>query len=137
MPLTNDGAVAIASALLGDGSVPLFNNSNAALGVGDDTTSFSASQSELQAEANASNALRKGMDTGYPDREPDGGGDTNKTRYQSTFGTGEGNFDWEEWGVFNDSTASSGTMLNRVVESLGTKTSSASWVFQVDITIST
>ena len=41
----------------------------------------------------------------------------------------------KEWGIFN---ASSGQrMLNRKVTDLGTKTSAASWVFTVTITIST
>jgi hypothetical protein len=135
MALTDAGANVIASALLGDGSYTLFDESNAALGVGDDSTAFSASQTQLQAEANATNSLRKGMNSGYPNRNPDADGSENLTRYQATFGTSDANFDWLEWGIFNNTTSGSGEMLCRVVENLGTKTSSAKWVFEVDITV--
>ena len=53
--------------------------------------------------------------------------------FRSLFGTGDANFAWNEWGVFNAS--SSGTMLNRKVESLGTKTSAQSWQLTVTLTI--
>ncbi len=135
MALTDTGAIAIASALLGDGVIDLFNNDNAAIGVGDSTTGFNANQTVLQAEATPGNAIRKGMTAGYPDRDPEDDGSLNVTRYQSVFGTSEANFVWNEWGIFNDVTASGGTMLLRVVENLGTKTSAAQWVFEVDITV--
>lgn len=135
MALTDAGANVIASTLLGDGSYTLFDNTNAALGVGDDNTAFATSQTQLQAEANTTSSLRKGMNASYPSRNPDTDGSENLTRYQSTFGTSEGNFTWREWGIFNSSTSGAGEMLCRVVENLGTKTSSAKWVFEVDITV--
>jgi hypothetical protein len=46
----------------------------------------------------------------------------------------DANFAWQEWAVFNAS--STGRMLNRKVESLGTKTSSAAWTLTVTITLS-
>lgn len=137
MPLNNPGTDLMASALLGDGSFPLLDNTNAALGVGDDNTAHSASQTQLQAEANGTSAIRKGQNTGFPSRDPDTDGSENLTRYQSTFGTSEGNFNWLEWGVFNDTTSGGGKMLCRVVEDLGAKTNASKWVFEVDLTIST
>ncbi len=137
MPLNNSGTDLIASALIGDGSFPLLDNANAALGVGDDNTAHSASQTQLQAETNATSAIRKGQNTGYPSRNPDVDGSENLTRYQCTFGTSEGNFNWLEWGVFNSTTPGGDKMLCRVVEDLGTKTSASKWVFEVDLTIST
>ncbi len=137
MPLNNPGTDLIASALLGDGSFPLLDNTNAALGVGDDNTAHSASQTQLQAEANASNAIRTGMNADFPKRNPDTDGSDNLLRFQTTFGTSEGNFDWLEWGVFNSTTSGGGKMLCRVVENLGTKTNASKWVFEVDLTIST
>lgn len=137
MALTNDGTTAIASFLLGDGAVTVFDNTNAALGVGDDNTAFSANQSQLQAEANSTDSLRKGMNSGYPDRDPDSDGSNNLTRYQVTFGTSEANFSWLEWGVFNDTSSGAGTMLCRIVEDLGTKTNASKWVLEVDLTVST
>jgi len=135
MALTDVGSNVIASVLLGDGSYTVFDNTNAALGVGDDNTAFATGQEQLQAEANATSALRKGMNTGYPSRNPDTDGSENLTRYQATFGTSEANFEWKEWGIFNTTTSGDGEMLCRVVENLGTKTSSAKWVFEIDITI--
>lgn len=137
MPLTNDGTNVIASALIGEGAYTTFDNANAALGVGDDDTTFSASQSQLQAEANGTSSLRKGMNTGYPNRDPDADGSDNLLRLQSTFGTSDANFNWLEWGVFNDTTEGGGEMLCRIVEDLGTKTNASKWVLEVDLTIST
>jgi len=37
--------------------------------------------------------------------------------------------------VFNSATGGTGRMLNRKVESLGTKTSAASWAFTVTLTL--
>ena len=136
MALTDTGAIAIASALLGDADIDVFNNTNAKLGVGDDNTAFAKTQTQLLAEATPGNSKRKGMDASYPDRDPDGDSSDNKVRYRATFTSAEGNFAWLEWGVFNHVTAGSGTMLCRVVENLGTKASGATWVLEVDITTS-
>lgn len=123
MPLTNAGRDHIAKALMNDSDTP-FDASNAYLGAGDSSTSFAASQTDLQA---ASNKLRKAMDATYPQRS------SNVLTFRSTFGTGDANYAWEEWGVFNAS--SSGTMLSRKVEALGTKTSAQSWQFTAAITV--
>jgi len=137
MGLTDIGASVIASALLGDSGYALFDNAHAAIGVGDDSTAFATGQTKLSAETNATSALRKGMNSTFPDRNPDDDGSENKTRYQVTFGTSEANFHWQEWGIFNSATASGGQMLLRVVEDLGTKTSAGQWVFEIDIVVAT
>lgn len=113
----------LAQAAIGE-AVTAFDNSNAYLGVGDSTTAFAAGQTDLQA---ATNKLRKAMDSTYPQRS------TNVLTFRSTFATGDANFAWEEWAVFNAS--SSGTMMSRKVESLGTKTSAQSWQLTAAITI--
>ena len=100
-----------------------YNNANAYIGVGDSATAFSAGQTDLVA---ATNKLRKAMDATYPQVA------TNVQTFRSTFATGDANWAWNEWGVFNAS--SSGTMMNRKVESLGTKTSAQSWQITVTIT---
>jgi len=115
MALTNAGAIEIAKCAIND-SPTYLNASNAYLGVGDSSTAFSASQTDLQA---ASNKLRKGMEPSYPTRS------AGAVTFRSLFGTSEANFPWQEWGTFNAST--SGVMWQRKVESLGTKTSSQSW----------
>ena len=122
MPLTNAYRDFLASLAAGAGGTA-FNNANAYIGVGDSTTAHAFTQTDLQA---ATNKFRKAMDATYPQVA------ANVLTYRATFGTSEANFAWQEWGVFNAS--SGGTMMNRKVESLGTKTSSQSWQFTVTIT---
>jgi hypothetical protein len=123
MALTNAGTNLIASLLVGAGGTP-FNNGNAYIGVGDSSTAFSATQTDLQA---SSNKYRQVMDVSFPTIA------SNVLVFQITVNTSNANFAWNEWGVFNAST--SGTMLNRVVESLGTKANTQSWQFNVTITV--
>lgn len=122
MPLTTAGRNAIAQAIIAD-SFTAFDNSNAHLGSGDDGTAFDAAQTDLV----GSNKLRKGMEVGYPQRA------TNVLTFRSLFGTSEANWEWAEWGVFNAS--SSGTMLSRKAEDLGTKTSAQSWLLTAELTV--
>lgn len=124
MAITNAGATLAASAIVGDGGITVLNNANAYLGVGDSTTAFSAAHTDLQA---ASNKLRVGMDATYPQRS------SNVLTLRSTFTTGQANYAWDEWGVFNASSGS--TMFSRKVEALGTKTSAQSWVLTATITV--
>lgn len=123
MALTNAGRNLIANAIIG-AAYTTFANANAYLGVGDSNTAFAGAQTDLQA---ATNKLRKAMDATYPQQA------TNVLTFRSTFATTDANFAWEEWAVFNAS--SSGTMLNRKVETLGTKTSVQTWQLTVDITV--
>ena len=123
MGLTNAMRDFIAADVIGE-SVTEFNNANSYIGVGDSSTAFAASQTDLQA---ASNKLRKAMDATYPTRS------TNVLTFRSTFATGDANFAWNEWGVFNGS--SGGTMFNRKAESLGTKTSAQSWQITCTLTV--
>jgi hypothetical protein len=71
----------------------------------------------------------------YPQRS------TNVLSFRSTFSTGEANFAWNEWGIWNSTSTSdaNANLLNRKVEdpSLGTKTSAQSWQITADITITT
>lgn len=124
MAITNAGAILAASAIVGDGGITVLNNANAYLGVGDSTTAFSAAHTDLQA---ATNKLRVGMDATYPQRS------SNVLTLRSTFTTGQANYAWDEWGVFNASSGS--TMFSRKVEALGTKTSAQSWVLTATITV--
>jgi hypothetical protein len=122
MPITNDGYEFHAKAMIGETVTP-FNHDNAHIGVGNGTTAFAAEQTDLQ----GASKLRKAMDSGYPTRS----GAT--LTFQSTFETGDANWAWQEWGIFNESVG--GAMHNREVENLGTKTSNVTWIFQVDITL--
>lgn len=122
MALTNAGAILAAQCLMND-SATFLNSSNSHLGVGDSSTAFAAAQTDLQA---ASNKLRKAMESGYPTRA------SGALTFRSLFGTSEANFAWNEWASFNAS--SSGTMVTRKVESLGTKTNTQSWQLTATVT---
>ena len=124
MALTNAGRDFVAQAVVNASSPTFFNNANAHLGVGDSSTAFAATQTDLQA---ATNKLRKAMEATYPTRA------ANVLTFRSLFGTGDANFAWNEWGVFNASSAA--TMLSRKVESLGTKTSAQSWQLTAELTV--
>lgn len=125
MPLVDSGRNHMVQATIGAAVTP-FNNANTYLGVGDSSTAHAAGQTDLVA---ASNKMRKAMDATYPS------GAANVITFRSTFGTGDANWAWNEWGTFN--AASGGTMLNRKVESLGTKTNTQTWQFTTTLTFTT
>jgi len=125
MAVTDAGRNFMVASTIAAASTP-FSNANSYIGVGDSTTAYSASQTDLVA---ATNKLRKAMDATYPQVA------TNVVTFRSTFATTDANYAWQEWGVFNASSA--GTMLNRKVESLGTKTSAQTWQFTVTLTFTT
>ncbi len=128
--LVYGGASALWQRLIGTG-VTAFDNSNAYLGVGDSSTAAAATQTDLQA---ATNKHREAMDATYPVHSDGTGSSSNATiTYKSTFETGDANFAWAEWALFNAST--SGRMLNRKVFSGGTKTSADAWSLTVTITL--
>jgi hypothetical protein len=102
-----------------------FNNANAHLGVGDSSTATTAGMTDLQA---ATNKLRKAMNGGFPTS-----GTNQKATWQASFSGAEANYAWNEWAMFNASSA--GTMLNRKVESLGTK-AAGTWTLTVDVSLS-
>lgn len=122
--LVNAGINLMETLLIGGGGT-VYSNANAYTGVGDSTTAASASQTDLQA---ATNKLRKAMNATYPTQG------SQILTFQSDYGSSDANFAWEEFAVFNASSA--GTMLNRKVSAQGTKTSGQTWRLTVTITIS-
>ena len=122
MALTTAGVNFLAQATLGQGN--FFNSTNARIGVGNGTTAFAVGQTDLQ----GTSKLRKVMDAGYPILNAPA------ITFKSTYGPGDANFAWNEWGIFNAATG--GVMLNRVVESNGTKQSNQTWVLEVEVTFS-
>lgn len=122
MALTNAGRDAFAAEVIGEAPTP-FNNANAHIGVGNSTTAFAASQTDLQ----GASKFRRPMEATYPTRA------TNVLTFRSLFATTEANFAWDEWGVFN--AVSAGTMLQRKVEALGTKASTQSWQMTATLTV--
>jgi hypothetical protein len=125
MALTNAFRDYLAARVTGNSAAALFDNSNAYIGVGDSTTAFAASQTDLQA---ATNKFRKAMDATYPQAS------AGAMTFRSTFATGDANFAWQEWGVFNASSA--GTMMNRVVANNGTKANTETKQVTVTLTLS-
>ena len=107
-----------------------FINANAHIGVGDSSTAEAATHTDLQA---ATNKLRKAMDATYPLHTDATTSGAASIVFRSTFATGDANWAWNEWALFNGS--SGGRMLNRKVQSLGTKTSAASWQLTVTLTL--
>lgn len=125
------GASAIWHRLEGGTTVLSFANASAQLGVGDSTTAAADTQTDLQA---STNKLFKAMDATYPQHTDSTGSSGSKaTTFRSTFGTSDANFAWQEWGVRNDGTQV--RLLNRKVESLGTKTAGATWVLTVTLAL--
>lgn len=114
-------------------ALTFFDNTHAALGVGDSSTAAAATQTDLQA---ATNKLRVAMVATYP-THVDGtdGADHATITYQSSFSTSQANWEWLEVGLFNCATAATGRMLNRKVVSYGTKTSSDTWVLTLAISL--
>jgi len=127
MTLTNVGKEVIAHAITGDigtgKTYNAFDVTHAYLGVGDGTTAFSATQTNLQ----GTNKLRKVVDEAPTFS-------TATINFVATFTTAEANYAWQEDGIFNAVTA--GEMLTRNVAYLITKTSSVSVVFTKTLTIS-
>lgn len=107
-----------------------FSNAQAAIGVGDSATAAAATQTDLQA---ATNKLRKAMDATYPQHTDGVVVGAASIIFRSSFATGEANWTWNEWGIFNSATPATGRLLNRKVQSLGAKTS-GTW--QLTLTLS-
>ena len=128
--LTYGGASAFWDLLTGGGTQTAFNNANAYIGVGENAGAAVIGSTDLL----GATLKRNAMEATYPlhtDGETIGAEDC---VFKASFATGEANFAWEEWGVFN--AAAAGRMLQRKAESLGTKTSAAVWTLTVTLSIS-
>lgn len=128
MPITNAGVLFMIADMVGE-AITEYTNANAYLGVGDSSTAFAATQTDLQ----GTNKTRKAMAATYPSRS----GLT--LTFRSTYTTTDANYAWNEWGVFNGSGAGGAgptgvVMLSRKVESLGTKSSAEAWQLTVALT---
>jgi hypothetical protein len=99
------------------------------IGVGDSTTAYASSQSALV----GSNTAGASMEANYPSYANNGSGGYD-IAFRALFGASEANFAWQEWGVFCDNSITGGKMVNRKVESLGTKPNTQSW--QITATLS-
>ncbi len=115
-----------------DQALTFFSNARAAIGVGDSTTVAAATHTDLQA---ASNKLRVAMNATYPLHTDGVTSGAASIAFASTFSTAQANWAWQEWGIFNSVTAATGRMLQRKVESLGTKTSASAWTLTLTLSL--
>jgi hypothetical protein len=128
--LLTGGASALWHRLTGGSTVAAYSNANAHIGVGNSTTAEATAQTDLQ----GASKTRKAMDATYPlHTDTTGTAGSKSIVFRSTFATGDANYAWEEWGIFNASAA--GRMLNRKVEALGTKTAAATWVLTITLSL--
>ena len=125
--LVNSGIALLLDLLIGAGGTT-YANGNTYIGTGDSSTAAAATQTDLQA---ATNRFKRVMDATFPSRS----GQT--LTFRTTFATSESNYAINECGVFNGGPAfATGTMLNRIVSSLGTKTSATTLQLTITVTIS-
>ena len=126
MPIVNQGKDVTADAVSGGSTYSKYNAANTHIIVGNSTSVFNVAntQASFGAGGNGTSSFVKAVSS------------VNRTgnvvAYVATFAPGEASFAWEEWGLLN--AASSGQLLNRKVESLGTKTGSQQWTFTVNLT---
>ncbi len=130
---TTAGLTRITSLITGGGGQAATNTS-ARLGVGDSTTAATTGDTDLGAASGSTHRWFQVMDATYP--QTSGGVIT----FKASFGGGDGNFAWAEWGVdIGTPTVSSGatvnaTLLNHKIASLGTK-ASGTWALTATLTI--
>jgi len=126
--LVNCGINELLQLLIGAAAVA-YANATSSLGVGDSNAAAAAGQTDMQA---ALNKVYVASAAAYPTVA----GQT--VTFQSSFGAAVGTWAWEECGAFNAAAPvpPGDIMLNRVVQSLGTKAAAATWVLSLAITIS-
>jgi hypothetical protein len=120
----NVGLQNLIDIICGIGTTTLYNNANARLGVGSDATAADPAQTDLI----DATPTWKAMDATYPQRSGQ------IAEWRSTFGSADANEAWNEYAVDNGATAHK--LLNRKVESKGTKASGETWTLSLKITFS-
>jgi hypothetical protein len=125
MPLMHLGRNNLAALATGSGTA--YDSTGAILQVSSATsTTFTATSTDV-----GGTPIATTMESGYPSLS------TNQMTFRGVASTEQANFAWECWGVTNATATGTGDLLNRVQESLGTKTSAQSWQFTADITLTT
>lgn len=134
--LTTAGLGRLTSLLIGGGGQAASNTATR-IGVGDGTTAAAIGDTDLSASAGSTHRFFQPADSTYPSAS--GGVVTVK----ATFGTGDGNFAWNEFGIdIGTPTVSGGTTVNALLLNhktsiaQGTKTSGQTWVATATITFS-
>lgn len=132
--LTYEGASTIWDYLIAGGNgTAAFNNANAHIGVGNGDDAEDPTQTDLQ----GSSTYYDSMEVGYPSASFGATSSDNDCTWKISVDTANGNFAWNEWGLFNHSAGgASGEMLNRKVVNFGTKTNSDTWTLTVTLSLS-
>ena len=136
--LTSGGLDRITALITGGAGNP-FSSAKGLIGVGNGTTAFAASQTDLSGASKlfvpVTSAAASGSGTG-------------KITASALFLGTDANFAWEEWcfvvatgtpaknAALATAGGGSGVMLNRKVQTLGTKASGAEWTLSADVTLS-
>lgn len=116
-----------------------YDEANAVVMAGESTQTAASTDQDLAASSAATSRVIGSMTTGYPKVTIGGTLSTHsKMTFQSIFTTAQGNFAWNEWGIGNSTSSTvpfKGGLLNRKVESIGTKTASETWTIDVTLTL--
>ena len=119
--------------LLNAGTGNLIASTTARVGAGNSSTAEAVGQTDLQAAAGSTNRWFQTCTVTTP---------SNVLTFQATFGTADGNFAWNEWGIdigtatVTSSAVVNAVLLNRKVASNGTKASGQTWTATATITFS-
>jgi hypothetical protein len=133
--LTTAGLNRITSLIIAAGGQGATNTS-ARIGTGNSAVAEAVGQTDLQASAGSANRWFQIMDATYPQQS------NGLMTFKATFATGDGNYAWSEWCIdigtptVTSTNTVNATMLNRKVQSLGTKTSAGTWAATATITLS-
>lgn len=100
---------------------------HAVVGVGNSNGAASADQTELEAERLGMSAAWVGMDAGFPLR------DGTTLIFRASFLSGVALFDWLEWAVAWEVSEGVRVLLNRKVETVGTKPEFDLWIFETGL----
>lgn len=118
------GATEMLKLICGTGGTA-YNNTNAKMYVGTDTTPENASQTGVIAQS--SNRAYANMDGGYPTV------DGRTATFRASFGDDSANFPWNEASISNGTGVGS-VAMNRKVSTMGTK-SGGTWTLQMTISL--
>lgn len=125
--MLNEGINFVWTKLCG-GAGMAFDASHSYIGVGDDSTPASPTQTGLNPGV-VGNLFYKGMDSGYPIF-----GANQKASWRATFGVGDANFHWQEFTVSNGN-SNSAVNLNRKISDQSTKVVGQIWELMLEITL--
>ena len=116
-----------------------FNNANAAILVGDSNSAAVNTQVDLQASSASTDREVLQMEATYPLHSTGDGSTGNlNVQFKGVASTSMANFAWNEWGIGNSTSSTApfkGRLINRKVQSLGTKSTAATWAFTVTLSM--